>query len=120
LLRMAGYAVPYGLLGSRPGHSPARRTFLQSARMALLAVPAAAIGYGTFVQRLNLRLREQNIEIPDLPTELHGLRMAQLTDIHLSPFLSLRELEQAVAMANETHPHLALVTGDLITSASDP
>jgi hypothetical protein len=55
-----------------------------------------------------------------LPKELDGLRIAQLTDIHLSPFLSERDLARAVDMANETRPHLALVTGDLITSAQDP
>ncbi len=79
-----------------------------------------AVGYGTFIERFQLKLREQNIEIPNLPPDLHGLRLAQLTDLHVSPFLSVRELERAVEMANETRPHLTLVTGDLITSADDP
>jgi predicted MPP superfamily phosphohydrolase len=101
-------------------HDPSRRAFLMSANAAVMAVPAAVTGYGIFVQRFRLGLREQNIEIPDLPPDLHGLRIAQLTDIHLSPFLSARELERAVAMANETRPHIALITGDLITTAADP
>jgi uncharacterized protein len=120
VLMIAAYVVSQVLLRSRPAHSPARRNFLRSARLVLLGVPATAVGYGTFVQRFRLTLREQNIEIPDLPKELHGLRLAQLTDIHLSPYLSVGELERAVAMANETRPHLALVTGDLITTANDP
>ena len=120
LLLMAAYIVCQVLLRTRPAYSPARRTFLRSARLALFGVPAIAVGYGTFVQRLNFRLREQNIEVPDLPPDLHGLRLAQLTDMHVSPYLSVRELERAVAMANETRPHLALVTGDLITTAADP
>jgi len=57
---------------------------------------------------------------PDLPQDLHGLRLVQLTDIHLSPFLSERDLARAVDMANETRAHLALVTGDLISTARDP
>jgi predicted MPP superfamily phosphohydrolase len=101
-------------------HSPARRAFLQAANAAVLALPAAVTGYGVFVQRFRLMLREQNIPIPNLPLDLHGLRIAQLTDIHLSPFLSGRELERAVAMANETRAHIALITGDLITTAADP
>lgn len=102
------------------GHSPARRRFLGAVRWALLGAPAVATGYGTFVQRFRLSVREQNIPVPGLPRDLDGLRVAQLTDIHLSPFLSLRELERAVELANETRPHLALVTGDLITTANDP
>jgi predicted MPP superfamily phosphohydrolase len=73
-----------------------------------------------FVQRLNIRLREQKIPIPGLAEDLDGLRIVQLTDIHLSPFLSERELAHCVAMANETYPHLALVTGDMISSSRDP
>jgi len=104
----------------RPEHSAARRNFLRAANLAVFAAPAAVVGYGFFIERFQLRLREQNIEIPGLHPDLNGLRVVQLTDIHLSPFLSLRELDRAVAMANETRAHLALVTGDLITSAGDP
>jgi len=104
-----------------PGaHSPARRGFLTAAGSALFVAPVAAMGYGVFIQRLNIRLREQNIAIPGLPEDLDGIRIVQLSDIHLSPFLSERELVHAVAMANETIPHLALVTGDMITGYHDP
>jgi predicted MPP superfamily phosphohydrolase len=124
LMMAAAYAVGRGLTfaaaRSRAGHSPARRRFLGALRWALLGAPAVATGYGTFVQRFRLSVREQNIPIPGLPHDLDGLRVAQLTDIHLSPFLSVRELERAVEMANETRPHLALVTGDLITTGNDP
>jgi len=105
---------------ARIPHSPSRRGFLALTGAALFAPPAAVVGYGVFVQRLNLRLREQKIVIPGLAADLDGLRMVQLTDIHLSPFLSEKELAQAVAMANETYAHIALVTGDMISSARDP
>jgi predicted MPP superfamily phosphohydrolase len=78
------------------------------------------MGYGVFIERFRISLREQDIHVPGLPRDLHGLRLVQLTDIHLSPFLSKRELERAVAIANETRAHLGLVTGDLITTEADP
>jgi predicted MPP superfamily phosphohydrolase len=102
------------------GHSPGRRRFFQTAYTAVLAAPPAALVYGTFIQRHQLILREQKLEIPDLPPDLDGLRVVQLTDIHLSPFLSRAELQRAVDMANETRAHIALVTGDLITTWRDP
>jgi predicted MPP superfamily phosphohydrolase len=104
----------------RPGHSAARRNFLRAAQAALFGVPAAAVGYGVFIGRFRLQLREQKIEVPGLARGLDGLRLVQLTDIHLSPFLSRSHLDRAVAMANETRAHIALVTGDLITTALDP
>lgn len=105
---------------AQASHSPARRRFLGAVRWAFLGAPVAAAGYGTFIERFRLSVREQDIPVPDLPHDLDGLRLAQLTDMHVSPFLSVRELERAVDMANETRPHLTLVTGDLISTSRDP
>lgn len=105
--------------GSRD-FSAARRGFLATAYGALFAAPAIALGYGTFIQRRNISLREHDIPVPDLPPDLNGLRLVQLTDIHMSPFFSRRELDYAVALANETRAHIGLVTGDLITTSHDP
>jgi len=103
-----------------PAHSPARRMFLHTTQAALLCSPAVITGYGVFIQRVDLSLREQDLKFPGLPKDLDGLRLVQVTDIHLSPFLSERILARAVDMANETRAHLALVTGDLISTARDP
>ncbi|HLH39984.1 MAG TPA: metallophosphoesterase [Bryobacteraceae bacterium] len=120
ILFIAAYLASQLLPRARPEFSAARRNFLRAAHAALFTAPAAAIGYGVFIERLDLRLREENIAIPNLHPDLNGLRIVQLTDIHLSPFLSVRDLDRAVAMANETRAHLALVTGDLISTAADP
>jgi predicted MPP superfamily phosphohydrolase len=87
---------------------------------ACLLAPAAVTGYGVFIQRFDFRLREQDLMFPDLPEDLDGLRMVQITDIHRSSFLGNRELEHVVGMANDTRAHVALVTGDLISSEGDP
>jgi hypothetical protein len=107
-------------LQAQSGHSPARRAFLHTTQAALLCAPTIVTGYAVFIQRVHLSLREQDLMFPDLPKDLDGLRLVQLTDIHLGPFLSERILARAVDMANETRAHLALVTGDLISTARDP
>ncbi len=120
VLLVLAYGVSQVLPAPRAEHSPGRRNFLRAARLALFGAPAAAIGYGVFIERLNLKVREQNIQIPGLHPDLDGLKIVQLTDIHLSVFLPERVLERAIAMANETRAHLALVTGDLISFKGDP
>ena len=120
LLIIIAFLVSHLLPRDRPEFSPARRNLLRTAKVALFAAPAAAVAYGVFIERLRLELREESIVIPDLHPDLDGLRIVQLTDIHLSPFLPIETLERAVAMANETRAHLALVTGDLISTAADP
>ena len=96
-----------------------RRTFLKTASAALCIAPVAMAGFG-ILERNRFRLTTIKIPVANLPKELDGLRIVQITDIHLSPFLSEREFARAVDMANETHAHLALVTGDLISRPGDP
>ena len=103
-----------------PSHHPARRAFLRATQGAMMGTPVAALGYGVFVQRHEIRLREENIGIPNLPKDLDGLKLVQLTDIHMGPFLDRRMLARAVDMANQTRANLTLVTGDLISYQGDP
>lgn len=101
-------------------YRPERRRFLQVARTATLAAPVAVTGYGVYINRARFRIKESRIVLPNLPKDLNGLRIAQLSDIHLSAFLSAKEFAPAVDMANEVRPHLTFVTGDLITRRGDP
>jgi hypothetical protein len=101
-------------------HNPDRRRLLLASRALLAGAPMAAAGFGVAIGRQQYQVKEIEIAFPNLPKDLHGLRLVQISDIHLSPFLSRADLARVVDMANETRAHLALVTGDLITYAKDP
>lgn len=100
--------------------NPGRRRVLNSIGNVLMASPFAVVGYGALVQRTDFRVREVDVPVPGLPDDLDGLRLLQLSDIHLSAFLSERELARVIDASNELRPHLAVVTGDLISGHSDP
>jgi len=102
-----------------PQFDPARRRVLQSAGACLSVAPLAGTLFG-IVRRNQFRVSEVPVPIRNLPKDLDGLRIVQITDIHLSPFLSEHELAAAIDMANETRANIALVTGDLITRPGDP
>jgi len=102
-----------------PQFDPSRRKLLQAAGAGLCIAPLAVTAFG-IVRRNNFRVSETPVPIPNLPKDLEGLRIVQITDIHLSPFLSEREFAVAIDMANETRANIALVTGDLITRPGDP
>lgn len=97
-----------------------RRRALNVAGALVVASPLAVLGYGALVERTDFRVREIDVPLAGLPADLEGLRLLQLSDIHLSPFLSERELARAIDAAIELRPHLAVVTGDLITATGDP
>jgi|GEM_PF-3564970 len=99
---------------------PARRFLLETGAKAALAAPFAAAGYGIYVGRDDVRVEEVDVAIADLPADLEGLTMTQITDLHSGPYLTPQKVSRIVAMANETRPGLMLVTGDLISRVGDP
>ncbi len=106
--------------GDEAPESPGRRKVLQAVRGAVYATPAVALGYGTFIERNHFGVSEVTIPVAGLAKELDGLRIVQITDIHMGAFLSERDVMRIVDMANETRAHLAIMTGDLVTRAGDP
>jgi predicted MPP superfamily phosphohydrolase len=93
---------------------------LNTAGNALMAAPFAAMGYGALVQRTDFRVREVDVPVVGLPPDLENLRILHLSDIHLSAFLSEGEFARVVDASLELRPHLAVVTGDLISGPRDP
>lgn len=101
-------------------HSPDRRRLIHAAGLAAVAAPFAVAGFGAIVERTNFQIREIDLPVPGLHPDLEGLRIGQLSDLHVSPWLTVQELGRAVDMLNELKPHLTVVTGDLITQVGDP
>ncbi len=88
---------------------PQLRVFFRAvfrAAAALLAVPVAVTGVGVPTNRGQFTVAGQGTAYPGLPADLDGLRIAHLSDIHLSPFLEAPELRRVIELANETRPGL--------------
>jgi len=97
-----------------------RRALLHTLTGAVAAAPFALVGFGAIVERTDFQVTEVDVPIHGLHPDLDGLRLVQLSDIHLSPFLSEKEFARAVDAANELRPQLMFVTGDLISVRNDP
>jgi len=95
--------------------SPARRQFLESAASATAAVPFVAGAYGLLWGRLNLEVTRQPIRLARLPRAFHGFRIAQLSDIHVGPFMSEDEIRKYVKIANSLKVDMVALTGDFVT-----
>lgn len=63
-----------------------------------------------------LTVESLNIAIADLPENLNGTRLVQLSDFHYEyNGLSDKLLEEAIEVSNELHPDLVVLTGDYVT-----
>lgn len=95
--------------------SPGRRHFLKQTAVALSAAPFVAGVYGLFYGRLNIETTYQRIRLRRLPKAFDGFRILQLSDIHISAFMSAEEIRKYVAIANRLKPDLVVITGDFVT-----
>jgi uncharacterized protein len=60
------------------------------------------------------------IALPHLAPELNGLRVAQLSDLHLEPYTTAADIESAVQSVNALKPDIIALTGDFITGSNKP
>ncbi|MGA9929860.1 MAG: metallophosphoesterase [Terriglobales bacterium] len=100
--------------------SPSRRAFFQYAAVLAGGFPFLAATYGFAAGRLRYTVERVDVPIANLPPELDGLRIAQLSDIHIGDYMPPHEIARAVDMANSLEPDISFVTGDFISSEGDP
>ncbi len=94
-----------------------RRRFLGVALAT--APPLLDLSLATIaVRQLNhFRVRRFILPIAGLPGDLHGLTIAQVSDMHVGRFTSGRVLREMVRLVNDFRADLVLLTGDLINDA---
>jgi hypothetical protein len=95
--------------------SPARRQFLERGASAVVAAPFVAGAYALLYGRLNLEITQQRIRLARLPKAFAGFRIAQLSDIHIGPFMNEDEIRKYVRITNDLKPDLIALTGDFVT-----
>lgn len=99
---------------------PSRRYFFRTASALAGAAPFLSVMYGFAAERLDYHIRRVEIPTSNLPPALDGMTIVQLSDIHLSGYMSRTDVRRAVEMANDLGADLAVITGDYITGAADP
>lgn len=80
-----------------------------------IAAVALVAGFGGTISQFSVPdVVEHEIAIKNLPEELEGFTIVQLTDLHLGPILKRDFLAGVVARTNELKPDLVVITGDLV------
>jgi len=80
---------------------------------AAATIYALGVGAGWIGSRW-LHVRQLRATFPDLPTALEGLRIVQLSDLHIGPQTSRRFLDRVRSAAVAAGGDLIVVTGDLV------
>ncbi|TVP63683.1 MAG: metallophosphoesterase [Nodularia sp. (in: Bacteria)] len=68
-----------------------------------------------------LSIQRLTVKIAGLPVSLEGKKLVQMSDFHYDGLrLSEAMLEQAIAVSNQLKPDLVLLTGDYVTTSTEP
>ncbi len=95
-----------------------RSEFLAKAAVTAGAVPAVAFTYGIISGAHDYRLEKVKLAIPNLPKSFHGLRIAQISDIHSGSFFNKTAVQGGVDMIRNAKTDLVFFTGDLVNNVA--
>jgi predicted MPP superfamily phosphohydrolase len=78
------------------------------------------IGYAFLLGRYNIHVEQKDLYFDELPQQLEGLKIVQLSDIHLGSFGgNPTVMNETVKLVNILKPDLLLFTGDIVNNFSD-
>src|SRR5260370_15856713 len=87
--------------------------------LALLILILSCFVWGVFIEPNRLIVHEETIQIDNWPTELSGLRIALIADIHTgAPFINDQKLQRIVDRTNALNPDLIVLLGDYMSPSS--
>lgn len=93
-----------------------RRAFLTGAGATAIGLGLYAGTYG----RHQIEVTHRTFAIRDLPDAFVGMRLAQISDIHLEEFTEPSYLEEVVYRVNALECDMVLLTGDFISRGPGP
>ena len=95
-----------------------RRVFLSR---AALIPPLAMTGIntvGVLDAETRVVLRRLDFAYAGLPSELTGLKIAHMTDVHVGPYVSARDVKKMADLLQAESPDLLAITGDFVDDVS--
>lgn len=101
-------------------YDPGRRQFIVfGMNMALLSVTGGLSAYGLFQARRKATIFEVDIPLRDLPPQLSGLRIVQISDLHVGPTIKRDYVQRVADQVRALQPDLIALTGDLVDGSVD-
>lgn len=104
-----------GSLVSRPSPSPERRVFIKRvAGVAALGATGLLSGAAVFNVSRPVAVKPVSITVDRWPAALDGLRIVQLTDVHISPLIDQKWTQHIIDTTNALEPDIIALTGDFV------
>lgn len=93
--------------------------WLETGGLIISIITFIILWWGALVNRFDIRIKEQNVTIPNLPEQFDGYRIVQISDLHTGTFgRDTAFVAELVDEINALHPDLIVFTGDIVNSVS--
>jgi predicted MPP superfamily phosphohydrolase len=93
-----------------------RSEFLAKTGLLVSATPLVSMSYGILSGAHDYQVHHKKIFLPNLPKAFHGIKIAQLSDIHSGSFFNKTAVKGGVEMLLAEKPDVVLFTGDLVNN----
>ena len=91
-----------------------RLQFLNRVGLLVGAMMFGGLIYGVIRGAYNFQVRKVKLPIPDLPEEWEGLKIVQISDMHVGSFANSNPIKKIVALINKQEADILFFTGDLV------
>ncbi|MBQ6759169.1 MAG: metallophosphoesterase [Selenomonadaceae bacterium] len=102
----------YRKLNKPKPFDPSRRRLLAYGMIYPVMSLAVSL-YGNRIEKNSDVENFYDVPIKDLPPDLEGFRIAQISDIHLGAYYSLERLKSLLSRVADSKPDLLAITGDI-------
>ena len=101
----------------KPSKALNRRDVLKLFQAALIEASLVSVGGMTY--RLvsapsDFRVEILRLTLPRLTPAFDGLRIAQLSDVHIGGWMDAERLQEVIELVKAQNPHLVVITGDFL------
>ncbi len=96
-----------------------RIEFISQLALIVAAIPFTSLIYGMVYGGTDYKVRKLKLKFASLPKAFNGLKILQISDLHVGSFLDAQPLERAVKLINEQAADLVFFTGDLVNNKTD-
>lgn len=94
-----------------------RKKFLSQVGIITASLPFVSLLFGVMKGRFAFSKRYTKLSFPNLPDSFEGLKIVQISDLHLGSLNSnYEEMQQAVDIINGENPDIICFTGDLVNN----
>lgn len=105
-------------LPEKPINGISRSEFLTKSGILVASLPIFPLSWGVISGGYDYKVIRQKLYLPNLPASFHGMRIAQISDVHSGSFYNKKAVLGGIEMLLGEKPDVVFFTGDLVNNVA--